>query len=105
MQSWSLNNEPKMNPDKILFSAFVPTYYNKLMENFKIKIGSSDMKVVSSVTNLGVRLDRNLKMTVQTSHIMSSCAYQIVLVNSIQANLNVQVAETVVNAICTSILD
>ena len=68
-------------------------------------IGYSDIKIVSSVTNLGIRLDRNLNITAQTSHIMSSCAYQLKLVNSIRASLDVQVAERVVNAIFTSKLD
>ena len=84
---------------------FVPLYYNTLLDNINIKIGFSNINVVSSVTNLRVRLDRNLKMTAQTSHLMSSCAYQLKLVNSIRASLDVQVAETVVNAIFTSRLD
>ena len=90
-----------MNPDKTLFIAFVPPYYNTLVDNINIKIGSSDIIVVSSVTNHGVRLDSNLKMTAQTSHLMSLCAYQLKLVNSIRASLDVQVAERVVNAIFT----
>ena len=94
-----------MKPDKSLFIACVPPYYNTLVDNINIKIGSSDINVVSSVTNLGVRLDRNLKMTAQTSHLMSSCAYQLKLVNSIRASLNVQVAERVVNVIFTSRID
>ena len=83
----------------------VSPYYNTLIDNINIRIGSSDMNVVPSVTNLGVRLDRSLKMTAQTSHLMRSCAYQLKLVNSIRASLDVQVAEIVVNAIFTSRLD
>ena len=93
VQSWLSNNKLKMNPDKTLFIAFVPPYYNSLVDNINIKIGSSDINVVSSVPNLGVRLDMNLKMTAKTSHLMSSCAYQLKLVNSIRASLDVQVAE------------
>ena len=98
VQSWFSNNKLKMNPHKTLFIAFVPPYYNTLVDNININIGSSDINVVSSVTNLGVRLDRNLKMTAQTSHLLSSCVYQLKLVNSIRASLDVQVAERVVNA-------
>ena len=87
-----------MNPDKTLFIAYVPPYYNTLVDNINIKIGSS-------VTNLGVWLDRNLKMTAHTSHLMSFCAYQLKLVNRIRASLDVQVAARVVNAIFTSRLD
>ena len=94
VQSWLSNNKLKMNPDKTLFIAFVPPYYNTLVDNININIGSSDINVVSSVTNLGVRLYRNLKMTAQTSHLMSSCTYQLKLVNSIRASLDVQVAES-----------
>ena len=59
VQSWFSNNKLKMNPYTTLFLDFVPPYYNKLVDNINIKIGSSDINVVSSVTNLGVRLDRN----------------------------------------------
>ena len=96
MQSWFSNNKLKMNPDKTLCIAFVPPY-NTLVDNININIGSSDINIVSSVTNL--------KMTAQISHLMSSCAYQLKLVNSIRASLDVQVAERVVNAIFTSRLD
>ena len=61
VQSWFSNNKLRMNPDKTLFIAFVPPYYNTLVDNININIGSSDINIVSSVTNLGVRLDRNLK--------------------------------------------
>ena len=105
VQSWFSNNKLKMNPDKTLFIAFVPPYYNTLVDNINIKIGSSDINVVSSVTNIGVRLDRNLKMTIQTSHLVSSCAYQLKLVDSIRASLDVRVAERVENSILTSRLD
>ena len=44
-------------------------------------------------------------MAAQTSDLMSSCAYQLKIVNSIRASLDVQVAERVVNAIITSRLD
>ena len=40
-------------------------------------------------------------MTAQTSHLMSSCAYQLKLVNSIRASLDVQVAERAVDAVFT----
>ena len=102
VQLWFSNIKLKMNPDKTLLKCFLPSYYNTLVDNITIKIGSSDINVVSSVTNLDVRLDRNLKMTAQASHLMSSCAYQLTLVNSIRASLDVQVAEREVNAIFTS---
>ena len=66
MQSWFSNNKLQMNPDKTLFIAFVPPYYNTLIDNINIKIGSSDINVASSVTNLGVRLDRNLIIIIIT---------------------------------------
>ena len=107
VQSCFSNHKLKINPDKTLFIAFVPPYYITLVDNFNIKIGSSDINVVSSVTNLAVRLDRNLKMTAQAAHLMSSWAYQLKLVNSIRASLDVQVAERerVVNSLFTSRLD
>ena len=67
VQSWFSNNKLKMNPDKASLIAFVPPYYTTLVDNININIGSTDVNVVSSVTNLGVRLDRNLKMTAQKS--------------------------------------
>ena len=54
VQSWLSNNKLKMNPDKTLFRAFLTPYYNTLVDNININIGSSDI-------NVGVRLDRNKK--------------------------------------------
>ena len=105
VHTWFSNNKLKMNSDKTLFIAFLPPYYNTLVDNINIKLRYSDMNVVSTVTNLGVRLYRNLKMIPQTSLLMSSCAYQLKLENSIRACLDVQVAERVVNDIFTSRLD
>ena len=101
VQSWFSNNKLKMNPDRTLFRAFGPPYYNTLVDINNINIGSSDINVVFSFTNLGVRLYKNLKITAQTSHLMNSCAYLLKLVNSIRGSLDVQVAESVVNAIFT----
>ena len=93
VQSWLSNNKLKMNPDKTLFIAFVPPYYITLVDNININIGSSDINVVSSVTNLGVRLDRESKNdSTQTSHLMKLLV-QLKLVNSIRACLDVHVAE------------
>ena len=83
-----------MNPDKTLFIAIVPPYYNTLVDNINI-IGSSDINVVSSVINLGVR----------HTHLMSSVVYQLKLVNSIRASLDIKVSEREVNTIFTSRLD
>ena len=94
VQSWFSNNKLKINPDQTLFIAFVPPHYNTLVDNINMKIGSSDINVFSSVTYLGVQQDRNLKMTPQESHLMSCCANQLKLVNSIRASLDVQVAES-----------
>ena len=56
MQSWFLNNTLKVHPDKTLFIAFVPPDYNKLVDNINIKIRSTDINVVPSVTNMSVKL-------------------------------------------------
>ena len=86
----------------------MPPYYNTLVDNINNKIGSSDINVVFSMTNLGVRIDRNLKMTAQTSHLMSLCAYQLKLVSSIRDSIDVHVAERVSTSIqtgyCNSLL-
>ena len=56
-----------MNPDKTLFIAFVPPYYNTLVDNININIGSSYINVASSMTNIGVLLDRNTYKTLNGS--------------------------------------
>ena len=83
----------------------MPPYSQTLVDNMNIKIGASDINVLSSVANLGVRRDRNIKMTTQTSHLMTFCVYQLNPVNNILASLDVQVTENVENAICKSKLD
>ena len=42
---------------------FVPPYYNKLMDNIIIKIGCSDINVVTSVTNLDRKKNYSTNIT------------------------------------------
>ena len=65
-----------------------------------------------SVTDLGVVLDRHLKMSHHVSRMVQTCTYKLQLINVIRNKLAVTVAERVINAMvtgnrdyCNSLLD
>ena len=68
-------------------------------------MGENTIASSSTVTNLGVVLDRNLTMGYQVSKIVRICTYKLRLVNIIRDNHSVHVAERVVIAMVTGNLD
>ena len=83
----------------------VPKRYDNLIEHSSIIVGKNIITASSTVTNLGVVLDRNLTMAYQVSKIVRICTYKLRLVNIIRDKLSVHVAERVVNAMVTDNLD
>ena len=105
LQVWFNENQMIMNDDKTEFIPFVPKRYDKLIEHSSIIVGKNIITASSTVTNLGVVLDRNLTMAYQVSKIVRICTYKLRLVNIIRDKLSVHVAERVVNAMVTGNLD
>ena len=58
-----------------------------------------------SVTDLGVVLDRHLKMSHHVSKMVQTCTYTLRLINGIMNKLTVTVTERVINAMVTGNLD
>ena len=100
-----VENQMIMNDNKTEFIPFVPKRYDKLIEHSSIIVGKTIITASSTVTNLGVVLDRNLTMAYQVSKIVRICTYKLRLVNIIRDKLSVHVAERVVNAMVTGNLD
>ena len=105
LQAWFNENQMIMNDDKTEFIPFVPKRYDNLIEHSSIIVGKNIITASSTVTNLGVVLDRNLTMAYQVSKIVRICTYKLRLVNIIRDKLSVHVAERVVNAMVTGNLD
>ena len=105
LQVWFNENQMIMNDNKTEFIPLVPKRYDKLIEHSSIIVGKTIITASSTVTNLGVVLDRNLTMAYQVSKIVRICTYKLRLVNIIRDTLLVHVAERVVNAMVTGNLD
>ena len=72
-----------------------------MIEHSSIIVGKHIITASSTVTNLGVVLDRNLTMAYQVSKIVRICTYKLRLVNIIRDKLSVHVAVRVVKAMVT----
>ena len=72
LQVWFNENQMIMNDDKTEFIPFVPKRYDNLIEHSSIIVGKNKITASSTVTNLGVVLDRNLTMAY---HCLKLCEY------------------------------
>ena len=105
LQKWFSANYLIMNEDKTEFIPFVPKPYNHIVDKSTICIGDDVIRASFSVTDLGVVLDRHLKMSHQVSKMVQTCTYKLRLINVIRNKLTVTVAERVINAMVTGNLD
>ena len=94
-----------MDGDKTEFIPFVPKRYNHIVDKWTICIGDDVIHASLSVTDLGVVLDRHLKMSHHISKMVQTCTYKLRLINVIRNKLTVTVAERVINAMVTGNLD
>ena len=94
-----------MNDNKTEYIPFVPKRYDNLVTNSTVRIGTDNIWAAVSVSNLGVTLDRNLKISQQVWQIVTSCTYKLSLINVIRNKLTPTVTEHVVNAMITGNLD
>ena len=103
LQKWFSANH--LNEGKTEFIPFVPKPYNHIVDKLTICIGDDVIRASFSVTDLGVVLDRHLKMSHQVSKMMQTCTYKLRLINVIRNKLTVTVAERVIIAMVTGNLD
>ena len=105
LQKWFSANHLIMNEGKTEFIPFVPKPYNHIVDKSTICIGDDVIRASFSVTDLGVVLDRHLKMSHQVSKMVQTCTYKLRLINVIRNKLTVTVAERMINAMVTGNLD
>jgi hypothetical protein len=105
IKRWMLLNMLKLNDDKTEFIYIGSPYYiNKLKHN-PVKIGDSIIHDTSSVKNLGVIFDSNLKMNLFVVQKFSSCMYYIKSISKIRRYLTQDATKLLVHAFITSRLD
>ena len=96
---------PDYERHKIDFFPFVPKRYNHVVDKSTICISDDVIHASFSVTDLGVVLDRHLKMSHHVSNMVQTCTYKLRLINVIRDKLTETVAECMINAMVTGNLD
>ena len=71
----------------LLLLIHVPKPYNHIVDKSTICIGDDVIRASFSVTDLGVVLDRHLKMSHQISKMVQTCTYKLRLINVIRNKL------------------
>ena len=74
---------------------------NHIVDKSTICISGDIIHASFSVTDLGVDLDRHLKMSHHVSRMVQTCTYKLRLINVIRNKLTVPLAEHVINAMVT----
>ena len=100
-----LTNSLKVNDDKTEFLIIgTPQQLAKIDVN-SLRIGNSSVTSATSVRNLGVQFDPNLKMDLHINKLSSKCFAALYKLYSIRKYLSRDACETLAHAFVTSTLD
>ena len=78
IKNWVVRKKLKLNDDKTECMLFGTENTLKNYEQFQhIMIGTSDIKIVSALRNLGVYIDSNLTMKKQISNTVKVCNHHL----------------------------
>ena len=98
IRSWMVKKKLKLNEDKTECMLFGTKNSLKKYEQVKhIQIGTATIKIVSKVKDLGVYIDKELKMIDQINYTVKTCNYHIRNIAFIRKYLNTNALKTLVS--------
>ena len=106
IMTWMCKKKLKLNEEKTVCMLFgSKDGLSKLERIEKMKICTTEVLLVDSVRNLGVEIDKNLKMDKQIFNTVRSCNYQLRNITFIRKYLNEATTEMLVHNYVMSKLD
>ena len=102
---WMNHNMLKLNADKTELIVFTPKNHLNQIADISIKVGSSEVKSVLSVRNLGAFFDSQMNMESHVNSVCRSCYSQLCQIGHIRQYLNSDATKSLVNSLVTSRLD
>ena len=105
IEQWMRSNRLKLNTDKTEIIWLGTSHKLSKVTVTHIHLGDCEIKPSSSVRNLGVIFDRELKLVPQVNSVSKSCFYQIRQLKSIRRLVTVDAAKTLVHAFVSSRVD
>jgi len=107
VRAWMTKNKLKLNDSKTELLIITPKYHLNSILNTDpvIHIGSTEIRPVKSVRNLGAHYDAIMNMDCQTNTVVKSMYYHIRRISKIRNHLDNDTAASTTNALITSRLD
>ena len=105
IRDWMLVNRLKLNDDKTEVINFSSCFRPSPCTPINFQFGDSTVLPTSSVRNLGVYMDSELRMVGHINSVVKSVFYQIHIIGKIRRNLDQQSTKKLVHALVTSRLD
>ena len=96
---WMNHNMLKLNSDKTELIVFGPKNHLKQIEDISIKVGSSEVKSLMSVRNLGAIFDSRMNMKSHVKSVCRSCYSQLRQIGHIRQYLNSYATKYLVNSL------
>ena len=106
IKGWMINKKLKLNDDKTECMLFGTEHALKKYEQLQyIKIGTSNIKIVPVVRNLGVFIDENITMKKQILNTVKVCNHHLRNIAFIRKYLNEDACKTLIHSYVISRLD
>lgn len=105
IQKWMTANKLKLNTEKTEFLVIGSAHALKSHSGLTLKVGSSVVKSVNAVRNLGVVMDNTLSMVDQVKGLCRTLNYQLRNIARIRRFLNEESCHHVVRSLVSSRLD
>ena len=99
-----IRNKLKINDDKTEF-LIISSSHSKLLHDFKIAIGNSEITPSTSCKSLGVMLDNHMTMNSQIQNVCRSTLFHIRNISAIRKLIPQTAAAALVHSLVTSRLD
>ena len=106
VRSWMTKKKLKLNEDKTECMLFGSKNSLKRYDHVnQIKIGTTTIEIVKKVKDLGVYIDKELKLEDQINHTVKTCNYHLRNIAFIRKYLNTNALKTLVSNHILSRLD
>ena len=105
VSKWMTQNKLKLNDEKTEFMIIGTKQQTSKIVYNDIRVGNEQITSRSSVRNLGVFIDSELKMSIHVQNITKKCYITLREIKSIRKYLTTNATRTLVQALITSQLD
>jgi hypothetical protein len=105
ISAWMSINKLKLNEEKTEFIIMTPPKFKSIVQNCTLKVGTSEIKPVEHVRNLGVMFHQTMSVKMQITSLCKSTNFHLRNIGRIRKYLNTNATSTLVHSLISSRID